>query len=118
MKRAFTKTQKKAKHYPSSAAQKRLLKFRGELTRVYARRRRLLPRFFHEATRYLITGFIQTGCLIGCFEELNLTTRGKKGALAKAISSMPDDKAFLVRVMLISEWFSDKALTIVLIDIQ
>ena len=113
---AFTKAQKEAKVYPSLAAQRRLLKLRGELARVYARRRRLLQQLFHEATRYLITVFIQTGCPVGCFEELNLTTCGKKGALAKAISSMPGDKAFLERIMLVSEWLGGKPLTVVLVD--
>ena len=113
---AFTKAQKEAKVYPSLAAQRWLLKLRGELARVYARRRRLLQQLFHEATRYLITVFIQTGCPVGCFEELNLTTRGKKGALAKVISSMPGGKAFLERIMLVSEWLGGKPLTVVLVD--
>ena len=114
--RVYTQAQKVVKQNPSEANKKHLVKLHGELTRVYARRKRLLQQLFHEVVRYLTTVFVQTQCPMGCFEDLNLTARGTKGALTKAILSMPDDKSLPERVMLMYEWLTGKKLTLVLVD--
>ena len=114
--RAYTQVQEEAKQNSSDMNKRHLTKIHGELLRVYARRKRLLQQLFHEAVRYLATVFTQTGCPLGCFEDLNLTARGTKGALAKAILSMLDDKSLPERVMLLYEWLTGKKLTVVLVD--
>ena len=75
-----------------------------------------MQQLFHEVVRYLTTVFVQTHCPIGCFEDLNLTAHGTKGALVKAILSMPDDKSLPERAILMYEWLTGKKLTLVLVD--
>ena len=116
--KTFKKVQAETKQSPSTENNKHLHKLRGELTRVYARRKRLLQEIGHEVVRYLTTVFLQTHCPIGCFEELQLTARGTKGALAKAILSMPDDRAILYRFMLLYEWITGRKLLGVLVPPQ
>ena len=116
--KAFTEVQKATRQNPSTENKRHVLKLRGELTRVYARRKRLLREIVHEVVRYLTTVFLQTRCPIGCFEELALTARETKGALAKAILLMPDDRAILYRLMLLYEWITGKKLLGVLIPPQ
>lgn len=73
-------------------ARKQKKKIQYEKERVYQRRQRLLKQL-HLDVRQIITTVIVAGnySVLG-LEELNLSARGTKGALAKAILSLPDTK--------------------------
>ncbi|MFW9929518.1 MAG: hypothetical protein ACFFD1_09015, partial [Candidatus Thorarchaeota archaeon] len=68
----------------------RIVKLRGELNRVYQRRSRILKELHRIVGETISAVLIHTRVPVLCAEDLALTPRGKHGALAKAILSMPD----------------------------
>ena len=65
-------------------------KLKGELNRVYTRRRRILREITRLLPHFLAAVLVKKNCTIFKIEDLTADPTGKKGALAKAIYSMPD----------------------------
>ena len=80
----------------------RYTKAKGELTRVYQRRKNLLLEIKNYLVHFIASAIIKSKCKIFCIEDLNLDPRGTKGALAKAIYSMPDDKNIIDKAILLA----------------
>ena len=69
----------------------RSAKHRGELDRVYQRRANLLAEIRNQCQLLTTAVLVQAGVSTLRVEDLELSARGRKGALAKAILNMPDD---------------------------
>jgi hypothetical protein len=74
-------------------------KIRGELNRVYNRRSRLLKTIQLECSRVLAAVLVQGTCECLVIEDLVVSARGTRGALAKAIYNMPDDESIFERAV-------------------
>jgi len=68
------------------------VKTKGELYRVYQRRKKLLKEIYNLSTHFIAAVIIKSKCEVLCIEDLNLDPRSKRGSLAKAIYNMPDDE--------------------------
>lgn len=67
------------------------IKLRGELNRVYLRRKRLLKEIKSQSKLLSTAVLIQSKAKQFNVEDLQMSARGKRGSLAKAILSMPDE---------------------------
>ncbi|MCE7737463.1 MAG: hypothetical protein GPJ54_21415 [Candidatus Heimdallarchaeota archaeon] len=67
------------------------IKLRGELNRVYLRRKRLLKEIKTQCKLLSTAVLIQSKAKQFNVEDLQMSARGKRGSLAKAILSMPDE---------------------------
>ena len=65
------------------------IKAKGELRRVHQKRINILREIRKIIPHYLAAVIVKGNCKLFCVEDLEKNTRGKKGALAKAIFSMP-----------------------------
>ncbi len=85
---------------------------RGELNRVYARRARILAELKRASFRFVTSVLIQTYCSLFCIEDLHLTVRGTRGALAKAALAMPDEEALYSRAVLLASYITARPITL------
>lgn len=69
----------------------RSVKHKGELNRVYKRRANLLDEIRNQCKMLTTAVLVQSEANQLNVEKLELTARGKRGALAKAILNMPDN---------------------------
>ncbi len=97
---------------PSSFRQRRVLKFSRELSFVYARRKRLLSEIHRQCSQLIAHVVFQTGSSLLAIEDLHLSARGTRGALAKTILSMPDGVDLFTRALLLVEHFSGYCVTL------
>ncbi len=67
-------------------------KTKGELSRIYKRRRNIVKEIRNLIPHFLAAVIIKSQCKIFFMEDLENDPRGKKGALAKAIRSMPKSR--------------------------
>ncbi len=77
---------RKRKEYDSQGC----CKLKGELNRVYTRRSRILREITRLLPHFLAAVLVKKNCKIFKIEDLTADPTGKKGALAKAIYTMPD----------------------------
>ncbi|MCE7749711.1 MAG: hypothetical protein GPJ51_15100 [Candidatus Heimdallarchaeota archaeon] len=77
---------RKRKNYDSYGS----CKLKGELNRVYSRRHRILREILHRLPHFLAAVIVKKKCKILKIEQLTSDPTGTKGALAKAIYTMPD----------------------------
>ncbi len=66
-------------------------KLKGELNRVYARRSRILREILRLLPHFLAAVIVKKKCQVLKIERLTVDPTGSKGALAKAIYTMPDN---------------------------
>lgn len=92
------------------------LKVKGELNRVYNRRSRLLKEIHKQCGLLTTSVLILLSCKVLCVEDLQLTAKGNRGALAKAILSLPDELKLFQRATLVSEWITGNSVTLALVD--
>ncbi|MHA2272833.1 MAG: hypothetical protein ACXACI_13285 [Candidatus Hodarchaeales archaeon] len=109
---ALTRAEAFAESHPSIFSQRRLTKLRGELQRVYRRRKRLLAELHRECGRLVSRVLLQGQSSLLCVEDLSLSARGARGALAKAILNMPDDLDLYERSVLVVEWLTSRKVSI------
>ncbi len=102
--------------YPSKERHVAWLKVKGELDRVYNRRRNLLADIHRRSIRFTAAVLLANDSRVLCVEDLNVTAKGTKKALAKAILSMPDGSGLYERSCLLVEWFTGDTATLVKVD--
>jgi hypothetical protein len=102
--------------YPSKERHVAWLKVKGELDRVYNRRRNLLADLHRKSSRFTAAVLLTNGSHVLCVEDLNVTAKGTKGALAKAVLSMPDGSGLYERSCLLVEWLTGETTTLVKVD--
>ena len=71
--------------------QRKKLKINSERTRVYKRRKNILKEIKEQCRMLSTAVLVQAGVNIFNIEKLELSARGKRGSLAKAILNMPDE---------------------------
>lgn len=81
-------------------------KLKGELRRVYNKQRNILQEIVRRAPFFLAAVMIKKKCQVLKTEELQFDPSGKKGALAKAIYSMPDSYHIFEKAV----WLASKRL--------
>ncbi len=101
---------------PSSFRQRRVFKLFRELSFVYARRKRLLCEIHRQCSQLVARAVFQTGSSLLVIEDLHLSARGTRGALAKAILSMPDGVDLFTRALLLVKHFSGSCVTLRSVD--
>jgi hypothetical protein len=101
---------------PSSFRQRRVLKLSRELSFVYARRKRLLSEIHLQCSQLVACAVFQTGIFLLAIEDLHLSARGTRGALAKAILTMPDGVDLFTRALLLVKHFSGSCVTLRSVD--
>lgn len=82
----------------------------------FTKRNNLLREIEHQIGHLTSALLVQTEAQTLAVEELNCSTRNTKGALAKAIASMPDDNAIYVNAVLRAEFFSNKTIFLETVD--
>ncbi len=90
-----------------------VIKLRGEISRVHRRRTRLLKELHRVVGQTVSTMLVQSRSLILCVEDLDVNPRGKRGALAKAILSMPDEPDLVKRACLVSEHTTNRPVRLI-----
>lgn len=93
-----------------------VIKRRGELQRIYRRQNNLLKQI-----HIMVTAFVAAVLIVGGYntlrlENLNLTTRGSRGALARAIASMPSDETLYYRSAKLAKRVAQKEIRVELIS--
>ena len=113
---AFTRAQHWAFDYPSVFSYRHLMKINGELDRVYDRQHRLRGAI-HQQCGHLISSLLVHGeYKVLAIEDLDLTVRHARGALAKAILNMPDEIDLFERSTLVASWITGKTIKLVAVD--
>ena len=113
---AFTRAQQWAFEYPSVFSYRHLMKINGELDRVYDRQRRLRDAI-HQQCGHLMSSLLVHGeYKVLAVEDLDLTARHARGALAKAILNMPDEIDLFERSTLVASWITDETIQLVAVD--
>ncbi|MHA2370478.1 MAG: hypothetical protein ACXADX_16805, partial [Candidatus Hodarchaeales archaeon] len=110
--KALRRAEENVEHFPSGYSHRRLTKLRGELQRVYRSRKRLLAELHRACGRLVSTALVQGQSSLLCVEDLSLSARGARGALAKAILNMPDDLDLYERSVLVVEWLTGREVPI------
>ncbi|MCG3216887.1 MAG: hypothetical protein KAS63_09205, partial [Candidatus Heimdallarchaeota archaeon] len=77
-------------------------KIRGELERVYLKRKKIRKEIKNFIPHFLAAVIVKTRCKVFFKEDLEIDPRGKKGALAKAISSMPRTMSIFEKAVLLA----------------
>ncbi len=78
------------------------IKLRGELNRVYARRKRLLKEIKNQCKFLSTAVLIQSKAKQFNVEDLQMSARGKHGALARAILTMPDEISIFEQAVILA----------------
>ncbi len=94
----------------------RYVKVRGELQRIYKKRNNLLKEIKNYVTHYIAAVLIKSKCKIFCIEDFRIDPRGKRGALAKAIYSMPDDENIFEKAISIASLILKYNVSLISID--
>jgi len=102
--------------FPSKKRHVEWLKVKGELNRVYNRRKNLLADIHRRSTVFIAAVLLASGSHVSCVEDLELSAKGTRGALARAILSMPDDLDLQKRSCLLVEWLTGRTTTLVKVD--
>lgn len=113
---AFTRAQLWALNFPSVFSYRHLMKINGELDRVYARQHRLRDDIHQQCGHLMSSLLIHGKYKILAMEDLDLTARHTRGALAKAILNMPDEVDLFERSTLVASWITGETLQLVPID--
>ena len=82
-----------------------ICKIKGEINRVYFRRRRILREITRRLPHFLAAVLIKKQCKLLRIERLSIDPTGTKGALAKAIYNMPDNLLIYKKAV----WLASKA---------
>jgi len=107
---------KKFNRFPSKKRHVEWLKVKGELDRVYKRRKNLLADIYRRSTGFIAAVLLASDSHVSCVEDLKLSAKGTRGALAKAILSMPDDINLQERSCLLVELITGETSTLVKVD--
>ena len=78
------------------------LKIEGERTRVYKRRKNILKEIKEQCRMLSTAVLVQTGVSTFNIEKLELSARGKRGSLAKAILNMPDELTIFEQAIILA----------------
>jgi hypothetical protein len=113
---ALTRKKAQFRAHPSRQAHIAWLKVKGELERVYARRHRVLKTLHQKSCLWVAAVLLQTATRVLCIEDLALTAKDTRGALAKIILSLPDEQSLFQRACLLVEWMTGESQTLVLVD--
>ena len=77
-------------------------KTKGELGRIYQKRKKLLKEIKCFIPHFLAAVIVKSKCEVFVKENLEIDPRGKKGALGKAISSMPRTMSIFEKAILLA----------------
>ncbi len=110
--KAVTRAENWVRHFPSVFSVRYRTKMQGELKRVYDRRARLLAELKRGSFRFVASVLVQTYCSLFCIENLHLTARGTRGALAKAVLAMPDEEDLYMRAVLLASYITARPITL------
>ncbi len=78
------------------------VKTKGELYRVYRRRKNILEEIKNFATHFIAAEIVKNKSNLLCVEDFQIDPRGKRGALAKAIYNMPDNQEIFEKAVLLA----------------
>jgi len=92
------------------------IKLQGELNRVYIRRGNLLKEIKNQCKLLCSAVLIQSGATEFNIEDLNISARGKRGSLAKAILSMPDELNIFEKAVILASKHTQTQIELKLIN--
>ncbi|MFQ5976812.1 MAG: hypothetical protein ACE5OZ_01620 [Candidatus Heimdallarchaeota archaeon] len=110
--KAVTRATRWRRHYPSVFSIRYYTKITGELARIHAARTRCLAELHAASGRFVSSVLLQTGSPLLCVEDLSLSARNTRGALAKAILAMPDQDELFARAVLLASYVGGRPLTL------
>lgn len=91
-------------------------KLLGEINRIYNRRKRLLRAIHLEASIFTTSVLIQGKYNVFGIEDLDISARNTKGALAKAILSMPDEQRLYTRAVNLAQMINNFPISLELVN--
>jgi hypothetical protein len=97
-------------------ARRNLCKRQTELRFIYERRERLLSEVHRYCSRLVSAVLLQTQSPVLCVEELSCSTYRTRGALAKAIISMPDAEDIYTRSAMTVQWLTGNPIKVIEVD--
>ncbi len=80
----------------------RYVKAKGELSRITQRKYRILKEIKNTLPHFLAAVMVEAKCKVLVHEDLEIDPRGKRGALARAIQTMPNNSNILDKAILIA----------------
>jgi len=92
------------------------LKTKGELNRIYHKKKKILSEIKHYVPYFVAAVLIRSKSSYLCIENLNFDPRGKKRSLAKAFYSMPDEMDIFEKAILIASKISSKQIKLIHIN--
>ncbi len=93
-------------------------KLKGELDRVYSKRKKILSEIKNLLPHLIAAVLIKSGSCYLCIENLDFDPRGKKGALGKAFYSMPDEIDIFEKAILIATKISGRIIRLIKVPPQ
>ncbi len=117
----ITKTKIPELHYSLTNKGKKkdkvgFVKTKGELGRIYQRRKKLLKEIKNFIPHFLAAVIVKSKCQVLFKEDLAIDPRGKKGALGKAISSMPKTRNIFVKATTLASKVLGYDVKLILVD--
>ncbi len=88
-------------------------KLKGELERVYQKRKKILEEIKNFLPHYIAAVIVSSDSSFLCIESLEFDPRGKKGSLGKAFYSMPDECDIFEKAVLIASKLSGKVIRLI-----
>ncbi len=108
--RQLTRKHLRYRHHPSVSSQKKWLKQQSELERIHDRRDRLLKTVHQQAQLTTAAVLIHSEVDLFSVEDLRLSAKHTRGALAKAILSLPDEPELTAIATMTANWISGRFL--------
>lgn len=94
----------------------KFLKTKGELNRLYNKKKKILSEIKHYVPYFVAAVLIKSKSSFLCIEDLNFNPQRKKKSLAKAFYSMPDEIDIFEKAVLIASKISGKKIKLIKIN--
>jgi len=99
-------------HHASNTNKKSWLKQLSELERLYARRKRLLKSIHQHSQLFTSAVLLHSRVSLFSVEDLRLSAKHTRGALAKAILSLPDEPELTAIATMTANWINGQTINL------
>lgn len=105
-------------HHSSNQSKNDWLKQQSELERIHKRRERLLRSIHNRAQLETAAIMIHSDVDLFSVEDLRLSAKHTRGALARAILSLPDEPELTAIATMTANWITDRSINLERVDPQ
>ena len=116
--RQLTRKHIRFQHHPSNQSKNDWLKQQSELERIHERRERLLHSIHNRAQLETAVILIHSEVDLFSVEDLRLSAKHTRGALARAILSLPDEPELTAIATMTANWITNRSINLERVDPQ